>query len=168
MHKLKSSCDRTRRLSIVLVLAVLIAVPAFALMVIVSVTPNNLDPGPYVFSVATNAAPDGVMVQIAIHLKKGSPSSSSTRAGLYFKLGHGGNISYGDKQPNGQSLPAVALTQRGRDWSANFVAGDELLQSTNLYFTFMVQPNVFGVSGERVLMPGGEIYELNLREFLRP
>src|SRR5579859_5411394 len=127
---MKASCIRHRFLAIVLIFAVLVAVPALAVMVIVAVTPNSLDRGPYVFSVSTNAVSDGVAVQIDIHLKKGSPSSSSTHAGLYFKQGHGGNISYGDKQPNGQSLPAVALTQRGRDWAANFVAGDELLQST--------------------------------------
>ena len=168
MNTLKSSRTRTRLLAMALMVGVLVAVPALAVMVIVAVTPNSLDRGPYVFSVSTNAVSDGVAFQIAIHLKKGSPASSSTHAGLYFKLGHGGNISYGDKQPNGRSLPAVALTQRGRDWAADFVASDELLQSTNLCFTYMVQPNVFGVSGERVLMPGGEIYELNLRDFLRP
>lgn len=156
---------RLRAIVIALFGNLLVVLPAMAVMVIVVVSPDKLDQGAYVFSVATNAAPNGTAVRVGIHLKTpDTPPAVSTRADLCLKLSHGGGVSYSDKQSNGQPLPTLTVTRRDQDMEASFVASDELLQNTNLYFTF----SAVGVRSGQVVMPGGWIYELNLREFFRP
>lgn len=169
MNLLKSWCARPRLFAVALIFGGMAVVPALAVMVIVPVTPDTADRGGYSFSVSTNVEADGVSIHIDIRMRQTSASTRAS-AGLYLKqgVGRGRNVTYGDRQPNGQPMPPVTLTQRDRVWEADFVASSQLLQSTNLYFNFVVQPNVVGVNGQRTLVPGGWIYELNLREFLKP
>ena len=135
---------------------------ASAYMADIPVTPKSLDQGDVIFSVSTNSAQSGTAFHITITAKKGfSPAS-------YIGLSNNGpGVGYVSIQPTNLT-PQITVKKDRHSWEVDFIAPDELLKNPKLCFTFSEIPYAIGPDGKNAPVTGGTIYEIKLRDFLKP
>jgi hypothetical protein len=128
-----------------------------------SVTPKTLDQGRFVFSISTRPAHEGIAFHVIITAKTGAiPSDSSVYVGSVTTMPDGARVS-GPVKPDLQ----VTLQKDDRIWKADFVASSDLLKNSDVYVVFDVIAHVME-NGKSVPMPSADMYEIKLRDFLKP
>jgi hypothetical protein len=61
----------------------------------------------------------------------------------------------------------ISLKKEGRIWTADFIAPAEVLKIPGICFVFNETAHVME-NGKSVMMPSADLYEINLRDFLKP
>ena len=128
-----------------------------------SVTPKTLDQGRFVFTISTRPAHKGIAFHVIITAKTGAiPPDSSVYVGSVTTMPDGARYS-GPVKPDLQ----VTLQKDDRIWKADFVASSDLLKNSDVYVVFDVIAHVIE-NGKSVPMPSADMYEIKLRDFLKP
>jgi hypothetical protein len=151
-------------LCLALVLGIVWLVPvlsAYAVSVEISVTPQNLNQRQYVFSISTNAAPNGIFFHVNISATKDAIYSDSTVDVCTVV-----HTSDSSSIESTKHAIKIVLKKDIHVWKANFIVSNKMLKSSNLYFIFTEFTHV-EINGKSVVMPSATFYEIKLKDFLK-
>jgi hypothetical protein len=127
------------------------------------VTPTCLDQRQFVFSISTNSTQEGISFHVTITAKTGLIASDSSVEFCSIITSTQGARSMGPAKHE----PQVTLQKDNHIWKADFIASDEFLKSPDVYFVFSAIAHV-NENGKTVPMSSADLYEIKLRDFLKP
>jgi hypothetical protein len=152
------------RFSFIISVWLLFSASAFGFMADIPVSPKNLNQGVCVFSVSANATNGGTSFYITV----------TARTNTFLHWVSGASVSTIDHFQNGFSISSAEPTipikfMKGTKMcAARFTVSNERLGSQDLYFILEVPVYVTDQHGNVIPIASGEIYELKLRDFLKP
>jgi hypothetical protein len=127
------------------------------------VTPKSLDQGRFVFSISTNSIQEGTSFHVTITAETGVIHSDSSVFVCLVTWTQSGAHSMGPVKPE----PQVLLQKDDHIWKVDFIASRELLNNPDVCVVFGVIFHAM-VNGKSVPMPAADMYEIKLRDFLKP
>lgn len=146
-----------------LALVLICGLPSYGGSVDLPVTPTNLDQRQFVFSISTNSAQEGISFHVTITAKNGLIASDSSVGFYSIVTSTQGATSMGPLKHE----PQITLQKDNHIWKADFIASNELLKNPDVYLVFSVVAHVIE-NGKSVPMPSADLYEIKLRDFLKP
>lgn len=154
----------TCRIAGIALLWLALCLPAFGLSTEISVTPQSLDQGAFLFSITNQPATNGLAFHVTITAKNPPilPDSIVNLASAS-SSDDGRSRQISPAQPE----PPVTLTKSDRVWLADIIVPKELMADTNLCLLFTVPVYDIRQDGTRMRMPADEFYEIKLRDFVR-
>jgi hypothetical protein len=126
------------------------------------VTPKSLDQGQFDFSISTDSIQEGISFHVTITAKTGVIPSDS---GVYLS-----QVTWTQSAHSMEPVkpePQVLLQKDDHIWKVDFIASRELLKNPDVCVVFGVAAHAM-VNGKSVPMPAANMYEIKLRDFLKP
>lgn len=118
------------------------------------VTPKSLDQGRFVFSISTSPAQEGMAFHVTITTKTGTiPSDCSVVVWPDFQT----------RSTHPHLQVHVTVEKTAQKWACVFIASAELLKDPDVCLVFEVPAH----DDKGIPMPGGDFYEIKLRDFLK-